>query len=94
MTWCELSWLDCTGPDDLQRSWNEPSQNDAPGDRDSRGSKASSVLIGVSDAAQGCPKFTTLVNHLIKSLFINLTEKSASYPTVSEIARGRDCRIG
>lgn len=59
-------------------------QNDPSGSRDNRVSKGSSVLIGVSDAAQGCPKFTALVNHLVKSLFINLTEKSNSYPTVSK----------
>lgn len=53
------------------------------GDRDSRGSKHSPVRErGPTAAANACPRFTALVNHLVKTLFVNLTEKSASYPTV------------
>lgn len=40
---------------------------------------------GPTAAADACPRFTSLVNHLMKTLFVNLTEKSASYPTVCSI---------
>lgn len=64
-------------------------QGEAPSGGNSRdkgsqlSSKPRSALVGVSAAAKACPQFTALVNHLIKILFVNLTEKSTSYPTVS-----------
>ncbi|CAM9923920.1 unnamed protein product [Ectocarpus sp. 6 AP-2014] len=64
-----------------QMPWDPES---APGDRTSRGSKNSPVRErGATSASNACPRFTTLVNHLIKTLFVNLTEKSGSYPTAT-----------
>eukprot|EP00903_Cladosiphon_okamuranus_P005829 g5770.t1 len=64
-----------------QMPWDPES---VAGDRDSRSSKHSPVRErGPTAASNACPRFTALVNHLVKTLFVNLTEKSSSYPTAT-----------